>query len=177
MRCLNCKPSQSTRLPPRVCGTSRTSGNLVSDRPDRVELGLTASVYGPLPTLLALRFLATRYDCSRISGFCLTSISRGRATMGYSRVGSSLLSRASRPWTFAGYSDAGSTCSPSFGVLATAVMFSSISQNARLQATRAPVHSSFRGAALPRRPAPSCWRERSPPRSDAIARPTPRPID
>jgi hypothetical protein len=54
--------------------------------------------------------------------------------MGYSRVGSSLLSRASRPWTFAGYSDAGSTCSPSFGVLATAVMFSSISQNARTQA-------------------------------------------
>ena len=43
--------------------------------------------------------------------------------MGYSRVGSSLLSRASRPWTFAGYSDAGSTCSPSFVVLATAVMF------------------------------------------------------
>ena len=54
--------------------------------------------------------------------------------MGYSRVGSSLLSRVSRPWTFAGYSDAGSTCSPSFGVLATAVMFSSISQNAQAQA-------------------------------------------
>jgi len=43
------------------------------------------------------------------------------ATMGYSRVGSSLLSRASRPWTFPGYSDAGSTCSPSLGMLATAV--------------------------------------------------------
>ena len=41
--------------------------------------------------------------------------------MGYSRVGSSLLSRASRPWTFPGYSDAGSTCSPSLGMLATAV--------------------------------------------------------
>jgi hypothetical protein len=33
--------------------------------------------------------------------------------MGYARVGSSLLLRASRPWTFPGYSDAGSTCSPS----------------------------------------------------------------
>ena len=43
--------------------------------------------------------------------------------MGYARVGSSLLLRASRPWTFPGYSDAGSTCSPSFGVLATVVMF------------------------------------------------------
>jgi hypothetical protein len=41
--------------------------------------------------------------------------------MGYSRVGSSLLPRASRPWTVPGYSDAGSTCSPSFGMLATAV--------------------------------------------------------
>ena len=44
--------------------------------------------------------------------------------MGYSRVGSSLLLRASRPWTFPGYSDAGSTCSPSIGVLATAVIVS-----------------------------------------------------
>jgi hypothetical protein len=34
--CLNCKPSQSTRLPPGVSGTSRTSGNLASDRPDWV---------------------------------------------------------------------------------------------------------------------------------------------
>jgi hypothetical protein len=41
--------------------------------------------------------------------------------MGYSGVGSSLLSRASRPWTFPGYSDAGSPCSPSLGMLATAV--------------------------------------------------------
>jgi hypothetical protein len=41
--------------------------------------------------------------------------------MGYSRVGSSLLCRASRPWSFPGYSDAGSTCSPSLGMLATAV--------------------------------------------------------
>lgn len=55
--------------------------------------------------------------------------------MGYSRVGSSLLCRAFRPWPFAGYSDAGSTCSPSFGVLATAVMFSSISRDAWSQAT------------------------------------------
>jgi hypothetical protein len=46
--------------------------------------------------------------------------------MGYARVGSSLLLRASRPWTFPGYSDAGSTCSPSLGVLATVVMFSSV---------------------------------------------------
>jgi len=93
------------------------------------------SVYGPHPTLLALRLLATRYDCSRISGLCLTSISRGRATMGYSRVGSSLLCRASSPWTFSGYSDAGSTCSPSFGVRATVVTCSSISRGAWLQAT------------------------------------------
>lgn len=35
--CLNCKPSQSTRLPPGVSGTSRTSGNLASDRPDWVD--------------------------------------------------------------------------------------------------------------------------------------------
>ena len=55
--------------------------------------------------------------------------------MGYSRVGSSLLSRALRPWTFAGYSYAGSTCSPSFVMLATAVMFSSISRDALPQAT------------------------------------------
>jgi hypothetical protein len=55
------------------------------------------------------------------AGLSLTSISRGRATMGYSRVGSSLLCRASRPWTLPGYSDAGSTCSPSLGMLATAV--------------------------------------------------------
>jgi hypothetical protein len=41
--------------------------------------------------------------------------------MGYSRVGSSLLCRASRPWTLPGYSDAGPTCSPSLGMLATAV--------------------------------------------------------
>jgi hypothetical protein len=54
--------------------------------------------------------------------------------MGYARVGSSLLCRASRPWTFPGYSDAGSTCSPSFGVLATAVILSSISRDARPQA-------------------------------------------
>jgi hypothetical protein len=73
------------------------------------------------PHLLAFRFLAMRYDCSRISGLGMTSINRGRATMGYSRVGSSLLCRASRPWTFPGFSDAGSTCSPSFGMLATAV--------------------------------------------------------
>jgi hypothetical protein len=98
-------------------------------------LHLRMSVYGPHPTLLALRLLATRYDCSRISGLCLTSISRGRATMGYSRVGSSLLCRASSPWTFSGYSDAGSTCSPSFGVLATVVTCSSISRGAWLQAT------------------------------------------
>jgi hypothetical protein len=51
--------------------------------------------------------------------------------MGYARVGSSLLLRASRPWTFPGYSDAGSTCSPSLGVLATVVMFSSVSRDAR----------------------------------------------
>ena len=50
--------------------------------------------------------------------------------MGYARVGSSLLLRASRPWTFPGCSDAGSTCSPSFGVLATVVMFSSVSRDA-----------------------------------------------
>ena len=54
--------------------------------------------------------------------------------MGYSRVGSSLLSRACRPQTLSGYVDAGSTCSPSFGVLATAVMFSSISRDAWPQA-------------------------------------------
>jgi len=54
---------------------------------------LTASVYGPHPTLLALRFLATRYDCSRISGLCLTSISRGRATMAIRAPAPSLLSR------------------------------------------------------------------------------------
>jgi hypothetical protein len=41
--------------------------------------------------------------------------------MGYSRVGSSLQSRASRPGSFPGYSDAGSTCSPSLGMLAIAV--------------------------------------------------------
>ena len=73
------------------------------------------------PHLLALRSPATRYDCSRISGLSVTSVSRGRATMGYSRVGSSLVTRASRPWSFPGYSDAGSTCSPSLGMLATAV--------------------------------------------------------
>src|SRR5258708_35449211 len=84
------------------------------------QTSASVSIWTP-PHLLALRLLATRYDCSRISGLRLTSISRGRATMGYSRVGSSLLCRASRPWTLPGYSDAGSTCSPSLGLLATAV--------------------------------------------------------
>jgi hypothetical protein len=87
------------------------------------------------PHLLALRSPATRYDCSRISGLSMTSVSRGRATMGYSRVGSSLLCRASRPWTFPGYSDAGSTCSPSLGMLATAVDdLLSVSRDAGVQA-------------------------------------------
>jgi len=49
------------------------------------------------PHLLAPRVLATRYDCSRISGLGVTSIIRGGATMGYSRVGSSLERRAWRP--------------------------------------------------------------------------------
>jgi hypothetical protein len=44
--CLNCKPSQSTRLPPGVSGTSRTSGNLASDRPDWVVLPRTTSAFG-----------------------------------------------------------------------------------------------------------------------------------
>jgi hypothetical protein len=41
--------------------------------------------------------------------------------MGYPRVGSPLLSRARDPWTLPGCSDAGSTCSPSVRMLATAV--------------------------------------------------------
>jgi len=44
--CLNCKPSQSTRLPPGVSGTSRTSGNLASDRPDWVDSPRTPSAFG-----------------------------------------------------------------------------------------------------------------------------------
>lgn len=52
--CLNCKPSQSTRLPPGVSGTSRTSGNLASDRPDWVVLIRWMSAIwaaaGPFPT-------------------------------------------------------------------------------------------------------------------------------
>lgn len=44
--CLNCKPSQSTRLPPGVSGTSRTSGNLASDRPDWVDIPRTLSAFG-----------------------------------------------------------------------------------------------------------------------------------
>ena len=47
--CLNCKPSQSTRLPPGVSGTSRTSGNLASDRPDWVEIPRQSSVIGEGP--------------------------------------------------------------------------------------------------------------------------------
>jgi len=38
------------------------------------------SVYGPTP-LASIRLLATRYDCPRISGLRLTSVSRARATM------------------------------------------------------------------------------------------------
>lgn len=45
--CLNCKPSQSTRLPPGASGTSRTSGNLASDRPDWVVLDRTTAAFGP----------------------------------------------------------------------------------------------------------------------------------
>ena len=44
--CLNRKPSQSTRLPPGVSGTSRTSGNLASDRPDWVVCSPRRSAYG-----------------------------------------------------------------------------------------------------------------------------------
>jgi hypothetical protein len=40
-----------------------------------------------------------------------------RAMMGYSRASSQSLFRASRTWTFAGSAGAGSTCSPSFGLL------------------------------------------------------------
>jgi hypothetical protein len=36
--------------------------------------------------------------------------------MGYSRVGSQSLLRALRTWTFEGFSDAGSTGLPSFGL-------------------------------------------------------------
>lgn len=52
--CLNCKPSQSTRLPPGVSGTSRTSGNLASDRPDWVVFHRTASAIGHWIPLVAL---------------------------------------------------------------------------------------------------------------------------
>jgi hypothetical protein len=44
--CLNCKPSQSTRLPPGVSGTSRTSGNLASDRPHWVVFHRTTAAFG-----------------------------------------------------------------------------------------------------------------------------------
>lgn len=37
--------------------------------------------------------------------------------MGYSRVGSQSLLRALRTWTFEGFTDAGSTGLPSFGLL------------------------------------------------------------
>ena len=40
--------------------------------------------------------------------------------MGYSRVGSQSLCRASRTWTYAGSAGAGSTCLPSFGLLGNA---------------------------------------------------------
>ena len=122
------------------------------------------------PHLLALRVLATRYDCSRISGLGMTSAIRGRAMMGYSRVGSPLLFRASRPWTFAGYSDAGSTCSPSLGMLATAVDdFLWSVGTLGVRRPRAPVRSSCHASASPRRPAPSCWQVRSPRRLDGSA--------
>jgi hypothetical protein len=41
--------------------------------------------------------------------------------MGYSRANSPLVTRASRPQPFSGSADAGSTCSPSIRVLATAL--------------------------------------------------------
>jgi hypothetical protein len=46
--CLNRKPSQSTRQPPGVSGTSRTSGNLASDRPDWVGISPRTSADGTM---------------------------------------------------------------------------------------------------------------------------------
>ena len=47
----------------------------------------------------------------------LASIYRCRAMMGYSRANSPSERRAFRTRTFSGFASAGSTCSPSFGVL------------------------------------------------------------
>ena len=49
------------------------------------------------------------------------SIFRCWAIMGYSRVNSLSLSRAFRTWTFSGFVDAGSTCSPSSGLFCNRV--------------------------------------------------------
>jgi len=67
----------------------------------------------PSPIASTPVFVRRGNDCSRISGLMLTSITRGRATMGYSRASSPLLYRAWCPRTFAGFANAGSTCSPS----------------------------------------------------------------
>gem|GEM_PF-4136720 len=48
------------------------------------------------------------------SDICIVSM---RAMMGYSRAGSQSLFRASRTWTFEGFSSAGSTGLPSFRLL------------------------------------------------------------
>ena len=45
------------------------------------------------------------------------SVLRCSAMMGYSRAGSQSVVRASRIWSFAGSTGAGSTCLPSFGLL------------------------------------------------------------
>ena len=163
----------------RSCGSrSAASGQEPSHTRDTEVFAMNDRIWTP-PHLLALRSPATRYDCSRISGLSVTSVSRGRATMGYSRVGSSLVTRASRPWSFPGYSDAGSTCSPSLGMLATVVDGLPLIQSGRMVFTPpcAPVRSSFRVAASPRPRVPSCSPVRSLRHSGVIAPRAPAPSD
>jgi hypothetical protein len=79
-------PKTVARKGPQRVKSRPTSG-------DAEVFAMNDRIWTP-PHLLALRSPATRYDCSRISGLSVTSVSRGRA---YSRVGSSLVTRASRP--------------------------------------------------------------------------------
>ncbi len=77
---------------------------------------LRMTVYGLLLGLQAIRLIAMRCDCVRISGLVSWhTLMPGHN--GYPRVGSQLLSRAFRTWSFTGLAGAGSTCSPSVSLL------------------------------------------------------------
>ena len=62
-----------------------------------ILVGFECPYMDPSPIASTPIFVRRGNDCSRVSGLKLTSINRGRATMGYSRASSPLLCRALMP--------------------------------------------------------------------------------